>query len=70
MTLMELSMIAYWKIRARLLDVPGVANVPIWGERIKMPQVQVDPERLRAYDVSLEEVMDVTASALDVGLLQ
>jgi CzcA family heavy metal efflux pump len=68
--MMDLSMIAYWKIRARLLDVPGVANVPIWGERIKMPQVQVDLERMRAYDVSLEEVMDVTANALDVGLLQ
>src|SRR3970040_2216407 len=68
--LMDLSMIAYWKIRARLLDVPGVANAPIWGERIKMPQVQVDPERMHAYNVTLEEVMDVTADALDVGLLQ
>jgi CzcA family heavy metal efflux pump len=68
--LMDLSMLAYWKIRARLLDVPGVANVPIWGERIKMPSVQVDLERMRAYDVSLNEVMDVTADALDVGLLQ
>lgn len=67
--LMDLSMIAYWKIRARLLDVPGVANAPIWGERIKMPQVQVDLERMRAYNVSLNEVMDVTADALDVGLL-
>jgi CzcA family heavy metal efflux pump len=67
--LMDLSMIAYWKIRARLLDVPGVANAPIWGERIKMPQVQVDLERMRTYDVSLNEVMDVTADALDVGLL-
>jgi len=67
--LMDLSMIAYWKIRTRLLDVPGVANVPIWGERIKMPQVQVDLARMRAYEVSLNEVMDVTADALDVGLL-
>jgi CzcA family heavy metal efflux pump len=68
--LLDLSMIAYWTIRARLLDVPGVANVPIWGERIKMPQLQVDLARMRAYDVSLNEVMDVTADALDVGLLQ
>jgi len=65
----DLSMIAYWKIRSRLMDVPGVANVPIWGERIKMPQVQVDAQRLQAYDVTLDEVMDVTADALDVGLL-
>ncbi|HEY3312515.1 MAG TPA: efflux RND transporter permease subunit, partial [Anaerolineales bacterium] len=67
--MMDLSMIAYWKIRARLLDVPGVANAPIWGERIKSPQVLVDPVRLRAYNIPLEEVMDVTADALDVGLL-
>ena len=67
--MMDLSMIAYWKIRARLLDVPGVANAPIWGERIKMPQVQVDPNKMQAYDVALNEVMDSTADALDVGLL-
>jgi CzcA family heavy metal efflux pump len=67
--LMDLSMIAYWKIRARLLEVPGVANAPIWGERIKMPQVQIDQNRMRAYNVTLNDVMDVTADALDVGLL-
>ena len=54
----DLSMIAYWKIRARLLDVPGVANAPIWGERIKMPAVQVDLDKMRTYDVSLDEVME------------
>jgi CzcA family heavy metal efflux pump len=67
--LKDLSMITYWKIRARLLDVPGVANVPIWGERIKMPAVQVNLEKMRAYDVSLNTVMDTTADALDVSLL-
>jgi CzcA family heavy metal efflux pump len=69
-SLMDLSMIAYWTIRARLLGVPGVANVAIWGERIKMPQVQVDPDRLRERRVSLDQVMEVTADALDVGILQ
>jgi CzcA family heavy metal efflux pump len=68
--LTDLSMIAYWTIRARLLRVPGVANVMIWGERIKMPQVLVDPERMRAHDVSLDQVMSTTADALDVGILQ
>ncbi len=66
----DLSMIAYWTIRARLLRVPGVANVPIWGERIKMPQVQVDAERMVAHKVSLQQVMDVTSTALDSGLLK
>ena len=68
-SLMDMSMIAYWTIRARLLRVPGVANVAIWGERIRIPQVQVDPVRMRAYNVSLDDVMGVTADALDVGIL-
>ncbi len=68
-SLMDLSMIAYWTIRARLLGVPGVANVAIWGERVKMPQVQVDPQRMLAHNVSLDQVMEHTADALDVGIL-
>jgi CzcA family heavy metal efflux pump len=67
--LTDMSMIAYWTIRARLLRVPGVANVAIWGERIKMPQVQVDPIRMAAHDVSLQDVMQTTSDALDAGLM-
>ncbi len=67
--LTDMSMIAYWTIRARLLRVPGVANVMIWGERIKIPQVLVDPERMRAHDVALDQVMETTSDALDVGIL-
>ena len=70
MRLDDMSMIAYWTIRARLLRVPGVANVAIWGERLKMPQVQVDPARLAARGVSLEQVMTTTGDALDVGILR
>ena len=69
-SLIDLSMTAYWKVRARLLRVPGVANVLIWGERIKMPTVQVDPERLRENGLTLEQVMTVTADAIDAGLLR
>ena len=69
MSVTEMSMIAYWTIRVRLLSVPGVANVAIWGERLQMLQVQVDPERLRAESVSLDQVMKATSTALDVGLL-
>jgi CzcA family heavy metal efflux pump len=67
--LMDLSMTAYWKIRSRLLRVPGVANVPIWGERLDMLQVQADPKRLAQHDVTLDQVMNVTADTLDAGLL-
>lgn len=70
LSVIDLSMISYWKIRARLLRVPGVANVAIWGERLRMMQVQVDPERLFANGITLQNVMETTANALDVGLLQ
>src|SRR5688572_435858 len=68
--LVDLSMTAYWKVRAKLLRVPGVANVLIWGERIKMPSVEVDPELLRKHGLTLEEVMTVTSDAVDSGLLR
>jgi CzcA family heavy metal efflux pump len=69
-SLMDLSMITYWTIRQRLMQVPGVANVAIWGERLQMLQVQVDPKRLAEHGITLNEVMDAAADALDVGLLQ
>ncbi|MGH8580962.1 MAG: efflux RND transporter permease subunit, partial [Gammaproteobacteria bacterium] len=68
-SVIDLSMITYWTIRQRLLRVPGVANVAIWGEQIQMPQVQVEPELLAAYRVKLEEVMQVTSDTLDSGMV-
>src|SRR5262245_9184316 len=70
MSMMDLSMVAYWKIKFRLLGVPGVANVPIWGERIKSLQVQVDPDVLRAHGITLDKVIETTSDALDFGLIK
>jgi CzcA family heavy metal efflux pump len=68
--MMDLSMIAYWTMKFRLMSIPGVANVPIWGERIKSLQVQVEPSLMRAHDVTLDEVMESASDALDFGLLR
>src|SRR4029078_13349563 len=65
----ELSTFARWKLRGRILNVPGVANVAIWGMRKEMLNVEVDPVRLAASGVTLEQVMQVTSDALDAGLL-
>jgi CzcA family heavy metal efflux pump len=70
MSLQQLSTIAYWKIRARLLRVPGVVNVAIWGERLQQEHVNVDPARMHARNVSLDQVMTATADSLDAGLLR
>jgi len=57
---MELTTVARWTIRPRLMAVPGVANVAIWGQRDRQLQVLVDPDRLEA---SALLVADVEAAA-------
>src|SRR5438093_10045765 len=52
-SLIDMSMTAYWTIRARLLRVPGVANVAIWNERLQLMTVQAQPSRMQARAVSL-----------------
>ncbi len=69
-SVIDLSMTTYWKIRERLLGVRGVANVAIWGERIQMPQVRVDPKRLAAHGVTVNDVMRTTSDTLDAGMMQ
>jgi CzcA family heavy metal efflux pump len=68
--LMDLSMTSYWKIRPRLMEVPGVANVTLYGERIRMLTIQVDPERLNGTTVTLGQVQTTVADAVDAGLLK
>jgi CzcA family heavy metal efflux pump len=70
MSIQKLSTLAYWKIRARLLRVPGVGNVPIWGEHLEQYLVKVDPKRMRQHGVTLEQTMEATSNALDAGLLR
>jgi CzcA family heavy metal efflux pump len=70
MSLQQLSVISYWKIRARLLRVPGVVNVAIWGERLQQPHVNVDLPRLKARDITLDQLQNATAESLDAGLLR
>ena len=60
----RMSVLARWTIVPRLLGVPGVANVSIWGQRDRQVQVQVEPERLRDAGVSLNQVLETTGNAL------
>jgi CzcA family heavy metal efflux pump len=69
-SLTKMSMTAYWTVRARLLQVPGVANVAIWNERLQMMAVLAEPSKMRTAGVSLNQVMDTTGEAVDSGLLR
>ena len=63
----ELSTFAKWTIRPRLMSIPGVANVAIWGQRDRQLQVLVDPDRLRANNVTLTDVVTATREGTAVG---
>src|SRR3954463_13869787 len=59
----ELSVLARWTVRPKLMGIPGVANVAIWGHRDRQLQVLVDPARLRARHVTLRQVIETTGNS-------
>jgi CzcA family heavy metal efflux pump len=61
---LALTDLARWIVRPRLMSIPGVANVSIWGERDRQLQVLVSPERLAAHDVSVERVVAAAREAV------
>lgn len=68
-SLMDLSMMVYWTIRWRLMAVPGVANVVIWGDRFKQLQLEVDPKKLQTYRITLDDISEIASDSLDYGSL-
>ncbi len=64
---MDLTLLAKWTIRPRLMAIPGVANVAIWGQRDTQYQVLVDPDRLLTNGVSLDAVMKAVTDASTVA---
>jgi CzcA family heavy metal efflux pump len=69
LSLMEMSVLARWTIAPRLMGVPGVAHVAIWGNRDRQLQVHVDPEQLQEAGVTLQQIIDTTGNALWVSSL-
>ncbi|MCA8976993.1 MAG: efflux RND transporter permease subunit, partial [Planctomycetes bacterium] len=64
---MDLTDLAKWTIRPRLMAVEGVANVAIWGQKDRQFQVRVDPERLRANGVSMAALERAVQNATELG---
>ena len=63
----ELTTLTKWTVRPRLMAVRGVANVAIWGQRDRQIQVHVDPERLQANNVTLDQVLTASRDATAVA---
>ena len=67
-SLAELRSLQDWFLRYQLEIVPGVAEVATIGGFVRQYQVQLDPNKLRAYGVPLSTVIDrVRESTNEVG---
>jgi Cu/Ag efflux pump CusA len=65
----ELSVLTEFTIRPRLLGVPGVAGVSVFGARDLQLQIQLDPARLLQQGVSVDQVITTAGNALFVSPL-
>ena len=59
-SMLDLRTLADWTIRPRLLSTGGVAQVAVLGGDIKEYQIQLDPERMRHYGVTLGQILEAT----------
>ncbi len=64
---MDMTTVAKWTIRPRLMGIPGVANVAIWGERDRQIQVLVDPRHLQTHGVTADEIVKAVGEAVKIG---
>ncbi|MBN1559693.1 efflux RND transporter permease subunit [candidate division KSB1 bacterium] len=63
----DMTTIAKWTIRPRLMAIQGVANVAIWGQRDRQIQVLIDPDRLQAHGITAEQVVTAAQNAVAIG---
>jgi CzcA family heavy metal efflux pump len=64
---MELRTFADWTLKPRLLSVPGVAKCSTFGGDVRQLQIQLMPDRLLAYDLSLSDVL--AAARVSTGVI-
>jgi len=63
MSLVDLKALQDWVLEREFRQVPGVADVVSWGGGTKQYEITVDPARLRAYNLTLKQVLDATAAS-------
>jgi CzcA family heavy metal efflux pump len=61
--LMEVRRLINWQVTNRLLAVPGVAQVVVYGGEERQYQVLVEPAKLQAFNVSLQQVVGAAEAA-------
>src|SRR6516162_6841612 len=57
---------ADWVIKPRLLAVPGVAHVIVFGGQVRQIQILPDTRKLASYNITMSEVADAARTALSL----
>jgi CzcA family heavy metal efflux pump len=65
-SLMDQTTTALWTVRQRLLAVPGVANVVVFGAEVRQIQIQFDPEKLIQHNLAVSDVLAAARRATAV----
>ncbi|MDP1657994.1 MAG: efflux RND transporter permease subunit [Methylotenera sp.] len=65
-SLTEIRTLVDWVIVPHLLAIPGVADVNVFGGKIRQFQVQVDPEKMIRYGISLIQIEEAVKKATGV----
>jgi CzcA family heavy metal efflux pump len=63
---MKLRTFADWTVRPRLLSVPGVVAVKTFGGEVRQLQIQIKPDRLLAFGISVQDVSGAASAATGV----
>lgn len=65
-SLRDIRTFADWTLRPRILSVPGVARVSVFGGEVRQFQIQIDPLKLRAHGLTIADVVSTAATATGV----
>jgi len=65
--LMELRTLVDWTITPHLLAIPGVADVNVFGGQVRQFQVQINPEKLKLYYLSIQDIINAAQKATGVS---
>ncbi|HEU5336819.1 MAG TPA: efflux RND transporter permease subunit, partial [Terriglobales bacterium] len=65
-SLMQLRTVADWTVKLRLLAVPGVSKIAVFGGYAKQYQVQIEPRELTRHDISIAQVVAAARQATGI----
>lgn len=66
LSLMELRTIVDWHITPHMMAIPGVADVNVFGGQVRQFQIKIDPEKLKLYQLNIQDVVLAAQQATGV----